>query len=83
MSDLPKLVQDDPWLTPYADHIRGRQTRLAETIAHVEHHAGSLMAHACGHHFTGIHRQPDGHWIIREWLPAALLASLLRLVVSW
>ena len=83
MSDLPKLVQDDPWLTPYADHIRGRQQRLSENLEKIKSTTGGLKAHALAHRFAGIHLQPDGHWMVREWLPGAQAVSLIGDFNDW
>ncbi len=76
MSEIPQLVRDDPWLEPHADVIRRRLQRFHATLADIEGRSGSLSAHACGHRLTGIHRQPDGHWIVREWLPKAKAVAL-------
>ncbi|MEP4079355.1 alpha-amylase family glycosyl hydrolase [Haloferula sp.] len=83
MSELPKLVQDDPWLTPYADHIRGRQQRLTETIQSIRSMTGGLKAYSYGYRFTGVHLQADGHWMVREWLPGAQAVSLVGDFNDW
>ncbi len=84
MSDeLPQLVRDDPWLTPYADHIHWRQQRFREALDEIGRRSGSLRAHALGHLVTGIRRQPDGYWMIREWLPAARSVSLIGDFNDW
>lgn len=83
MSELPKLVQDDPWLTPYAGHIRHRQQRLAEELEQIKSTAGELKAHALGYRYTGIHLEADGHWMVREWLPGAKAVSLVGDFNNW
>ncbi|MGB6220707.1 alpha-amylase family glycosyl hydrolase [Haloferula sp.] len=83
MSDLPQLVQDDPWLTPFAEHIRNRQKRLTAELDHLKSTTGGIKAHANGHRFTGVHRQPDGYWMIREWLPGAKAVSVIGDFNGW
>lgn len=83
MSETPKLVRDDPWLEPHADSIARRLGRFHSTLANIEGRSGSLTAHANGHRLTGIHRQPDGHWIVREWLPKAKYVSLIGDFNGW
>jgi 1,4-alpha-glucan branching enzyme len=83
MSETPKLVQDDPWLTPYSDHIRGRQQRLSGALEEIKSTYGGLKAHAHGYRFTGVHQQPKGEWIVREWLPGAQAVSLIGDFNQW
>lgn len=84
MSDLPQLVLDDPWLTPYASHILERINRLEGTKAHLSRlGGGSLAGHATGHLVTGIHRTTDGSWTVREWLPKAQAVSLVGDFNDW
>ncbi|MCU0794773.1 MAG: alpha-amylase family glycosyl hydrolase [Akkermansiaceae bacterium] len=81
---LPRLVIDDPWLEPYAARIQSRVQRFQATTAHLARLAGgSLADHADGHDITGIHRQGDGTWIIREWLPKARSVSLIGDFNGW
>ncbi|QJE98671.1 alpha-amylase family glycosyl hydrolase [Luteolibacter luteus] len=77
MSDMPQLLRDDPWLEPHAEVIKRRLARYRGTLADIEGRAGSLSAYANGHRLTGIHKQPDGHWMVREWLPKAKAVSLV------
>lgn len=84
MSTIPVLVVNDPWLAPYEGVIRRRLDRFQETLAHIEHHAGSLSAHATGHKFTGIQYQAAGPcWMIREWAPKAKAVSLIGDFNGW
>lgn len=84
MSDIPILVVNDPWLAPYEGAIRRRSERFKETLAHIEHHAGSLSAHATGHKFTGIQYQAAGPcWMIREWAPKAKAVFLIGDFNGW
>ena len=83
-SALPRLVIDDPWLEPYAARILSRIQRFQATCAHLARLGGGTLAdHADGHEITGIHRQPDGSWIVREWLPKARAVSLIGDFNGW
>lgn len=83
MSETPQLLRDDPWLEPHADVIKRRLSRYHSTLADIEGRSGSLTAHASGHRLTGIHKQPDGHWMVREWLPKAKAVSLVGDFNHW
>lgn len=83
VSENPQLVRDDPWLEPHAGAIAHRLHRFHFTCGDIESRHGSLSAYASGHKFTGIHRQPDGHWMVREWLPKAKAVSLIGDFNGW
>ena len=81
---LPRLVIDDPWLEPYAARILSRIQRFQATSAHLARLGGGALAdHADGHEITGVQRQPDGTWIVREWLPKARAVSLIGDFNGW
>jgi 1,4-alpha-glucan branching enzyme len=78
MSETPKLVRDDPWLTPYQAVIEWRMKQFAAVLADIRHNSGSLSAYATGHKLSGIHYQAAANqWMIREWAPAAKSVSLI------
>ncbi len=83
VSEFPRIVVDDPWLEPHAAEISRRLDRFDATLASIETRHGSLAAYANGHKLTGIHRQADGHWIVREWLPKAKAVSLVGDFNGW
>jgi 1,4-alpha-glucan branching enzyme len=83
VSDIPQLVLDDPWLESHAGAIRHRIDRFKATLADIDGRSGSLAAHATGHKLTGIHRQADGGWMVREWLPKAKAVSLVGDFNGW
>lgn len=83
VSETPQLVRDDPWLEPHAGAIAHRLHRFHSTQSDIESRSGSLSAYATGHKLTGIHRQPDGHWMVREWLPKAKAVSLIGDFNGW
>ncbi|GAA5481020.1 alpha amylase C-terminal domain-containing protein [Haloferula sargassicola] len=84
MKDVPKLVKDDPWLEPYASRIEERGLRFKGTRSHLERLGnGSFVDYADSHLTTGIHRQPDGSWLVREWLPGARAVSVVGDFNHW
>ncbi|MGJ8694784.1 MAG: alpha-amylase family glycosyl hydrolase [Verrucomicrobiaceae bacterium] len=64
------LVQNDSWLEPVAPVVEGRHQRYLDVLQQIESNAGTLLDHAAGHHYFGLHRDDNG-WTIREWAPAA------------
>lgn len=77
MPDTPKLVLDDPWLTPHQPAIERRLRRFHDTLSGIRANSGSLAAYATAHKSVGIHYQAAANqWMIREWAPAAKSVSL-------
>lgn len=74
------LIDQDPWLEPYADRLLERDTRYHAARATIEEHGGLLGPISQGHHYFGFNRgEKDGApgvWY-REWAPGA---HSLRLV---
>ncbi|HVJ46634.1 MAG TPA: alpha-amylase family glycosyl hydrolase [Luteolibacter sp.] len=78
MPDTPKLVQDDPWLTPHQPAIERRMQRFADELENIRSGSGSLTAYATAHKSAGIHYQSAANqWMVREWAPAAKSVSLI------
>lgn len=84
MSEVPKLIRDDPWLTPYQATIEKRMERLASSLADIKGRSGSLNAYATGHkHFGIVYHTAANQWLIREWAPAAKAVSLIGDFNQW
>lgn len=75
------LVDMDPWLKPYANHIAGRHSYIAHKTRHV---LGDLPLtdFALGHLYFGLHRTGDG-WVLREWAPNATRLFLTGDISDW
>jgi len=84
MSDIPKLVQDDPWLEPQAAAIVRRTAGFENALKVIQQDHGSLAAYSMAHQCFGIRFDPEkNHWIVREWLPAAKAVSLIGEFNEW
>ncbi|MDP4277328.1 MAG: alpha amylase C-terminal domain-containing protein [Bacteroidota bacterium] len=64
-----KLIQNDPWLEPYKEAIRGRYTYALNRESELTNGC-KLADFAAGHLYFGLNKTPDG-WIFREWAPNA------------
>ncbi|MBP5259291.1 MAG: alpha amylase C-terminal domain-containing protein [Paludibacteraceae bacterium] len=70
MSNL-KIIQNDPWLVPYASAIQGRyEYAVAKERELTGGHRRTLSDFASGYLYFGLHKQPSG-WVLREWAPNA------------
>ncbi len=84
MTDIPKLVRDDPWLEPHQGAIQRRMAQFNDTLAAIEQSSQSLKSYATGHENLGIHfHAPSNLWTIREWAPAAQAVSLIGDFNNW
>lgn len=84
MTEIPKLVRDDPWLAPQQGAIERRMCAFSETLAAIESESKTLAAYATGHKYVGIHFHPTANkWTVREWAPAAQAVSLIGDFNNW
>ena len=82
--NIPILVQDDPWLEPYADEITDRIRRFNERVESIEKTAGSLELFAGAYTYMGInYDEKKKGWWYREWAPAARSLSLVGDFNNW
>lgn len=66
---IPKLVQGDPYLEPFAGMINER-IKHAEAKERELTGGGKLYDFATGHLYFGLQKTQDG-WAVREWAPNA------------
>ncbi|UYZ59365.1 alpha amylase C-terminal domain-containing protein [Hymenobacter latericus] len=78
------LVQQDPWLAPFADVIQRRLARFEQRLAEIQAECGSLARYACRHQQFGLHYdvRRRGYWF-REWAPAAEAVSIMGDFNQW
>jgi len=81
-NQTPIIVQNDPWLLPYAGIIRKRQERTGEKEKELIINSGKLSDFAAGYLYFGLHRTSDG-WIFREWAPNATKIYLVGDFNEW
>lgn len=78
---MKTLVDVDPWLKPYANHLAGRRAYVAHKQKQLL--AGtSLPDFALGHLYFGLHRTNTG-WVAREWAPHATKLFLTGNMTDW
>ena len=66
------IIQEDPWLEPYAHDVNERLARYKKALNEIESAAGSLLNFANGHQYYGIHFDAKQNgWFYREWAPNA------------
>ena len=78
------IIKNDPWLQPYAVAIEGRHRQALDKEKELlKGGARSLSDLANGHNYFGLHRQPDGSWVFREWAPGATGITLIGDFSGW
>lgn len=78
---LPKLIQDDMWLQPFADVLINRIEAARKKEKELTGEK-SLYEFASGHLYFGLHKIPDG-WVMREWAPNATHIFLTGSFNNW
>ncbi|MFT4549326.1 MAG: 1,4-alpha-glucan branching enzyme, partial [Verrucomicrobiales bacterium] len=74
---------DDPYLEPFAGHLRRRAERLDAAEKRLLDGAAELNDIASGHEYYGLHRDLDGSWVFREWAPNAESMRLVGDFSDW
>jgi len=78
---LPRLVQNDTWLKPFAKQIAQREVRLFRKEKELTQD-GSLSDFATGYLYFGLHRTSAG-WVFREWAPNATAIYMIGDFTGW
>ena len=78
-----KLIQEDPWLKPYNNAIKGRHNHVVEKEKEItQNGAVSLSDFSSGYLYFGLHHKKDG-WIFREWAPNATAIYIIGTFNDW
>ena len=78
---LPKFIQDDSYLEPFAATIISRLQAAHDTEERILH-GQSLFDFAQGHKWYGLHRE-NGLWVLRDWAPNATAIFLIGEFNNW
>lgn len=77
------LIENDPWLEPFAEAIIGRHQHALDKEAELTNNgAQTLSDFASGHLYFGLHRTEKG-WTFREWAPHATQIYLVGTCTNW
>ncbi|MCC5929387.1 MAG: alpha amylase C-terminal domain-containing protein [Cyclobacteriaceae bacterium] len=84
MQNIPQLVQDDPWLEPYAYEINGRIERFRSALSKIEQSHSNIEKFAHAYREMGLNydKKKKG-WFYREWAPAAESLFLIGDFNNW
>ena len=79
---MRKIYDEDPWLLPYKEAIDARHRAI---LAVRDRYApdGRLSEAFNNHLYFGLHREPDGSWVFREWAPNAVRIHLIGDCNNW
>lgn len=83
-NNIPQLVKDDGWLSPFAPDIIKRQDQFNLTQEKIQQQYGSLGNFANQHQYLGINYDAKNEgWWYREWAPAARQLFLIGDFNNW
>ena len=78
------ILRNDPWLEPYKAAIDGRHEDVIKKYEELTaSHDGSLVKFANAYKYYGLHRQSNGSWIFRDYLPNAVKVILIGDFSDW
>ena len=77
------LVQNDSWLEPFEEAIRGRHDHALWKLGQLTQNGKKTLSDfATGHLYFGLHKQTRG-WVFREWAPNATDIYLIGDFNNW
>jgi len=79
---VQRLLETDPYLTPYRTVILRRLRKVIETGRLLTRDKMTLAEFASGHEYFGLHFI-DNHWVLREWAPNATDIYLIGDISGW
>jgi len=77
-----KIIENDPWLSPYQAAIEGRHKHALWRENELTGGKISLVDFASGYLYYGLQRTVDG-WVFREWAPNATEIFLIGDFSGW
>ena len=77
-----KIIENDPWLTPYTGAIEGRHDHALWRESQLTGGKKSLKDFASGYLYYGLQRTDSG-WVFREWAPNATDIYLIGDFSGW
>lgn len=78
-----RIIKDDPWLAPFEAAIDGRHNDAVRKINELTGGNCKLKDWANAHEYYGLHRLPDGKWVMREWAPNATAIYMVGDFNQW
>ena len=79
---VQSLIEKDPLLKPYTDHLKRRWSRIDEVVSRLTSNQTSLADFASGHEYFGLHFI-NNQWVFREWAPNAEAIFLVGDMTDW
>jgi len=81
--DPPAFLAADPWLAPFAPHLKQRMEHTAWMEDRLTGGGSIALAEfAAAHEYYGLHRHHD-RWVLREWAPNASSVHLISDGTGW
>lgn len=78
------ILRNDPWLEPYKPAIDGRHNDVIKKFDELTAASdGSLSKFANAYKYYGLHRQANGTWMFRDYLPNAEKVVLIGDFSNW
>lgn len=81
---IPKIVQDDPWLSPYQNEISNLIERFNHLLNNINKSFKSLKNFSNAYRYLGInYSRKENGWYYREWAPEANSLSITGDFNNW